>query len=175
MNLFEVTGQWGHFETNKSCWIRLYASISSKIKNTQNISSKTVHSVFTSKFISHYLYLLFIIFIIYLQSPATVFFTTGTTYRTTGSSVKSTSGITFVGKCRWLVYLICLTYTLFFIKQFYKNKSLGFGKNLRASQEQNRVCCPAEHKNNVSRLAIYKIIRTEHQNRAWLSLILYCM
>ena len=43
------------------------------------------------------------------------------------------------------------------------------------SIEQSQACCPAEHKNKVSRLTISKIIRTEHQNSSWLSLILYCM
>ena len=56
----------------------------------------------------------------------------------------------------------------------YKNKSFGFGKELRISYEQSQACCPAEHKNKVSRLAISKVM-TEHQNRAWLSLILYCI
>ena len=33
----------------------------------------------------------------------------------------------------------------------------------------------AKHKSKVSRKAIIKIIRTKHQKRVWLSLILYCM
>ena len=48
-------------------------------------------------------------------------------------------------------------------KQFYKIKSLDFGKkNLSTT----------EHKNKVSSLTILKIIKTKHQNRASLSLIL---
>ena len=31
----------------------------------------------------------------------------------TGSFVKPLTGVTFVDKCPWLVYMICLTYTLF--------------------------------------------------------------
>ena len=59
-------------------------------------------------------------------------------------------------------------YTLFFLQeQFYKNKSLGFGKKL----EQNQACCPTEHNKKVSRTAILKIITTKHQNRSWLSFI----
>lgn len=37
------------------------------------------------------------------------FSTTSTSYLTTGLSVKSRSGVTFVDKCIWLVYMICLT------------------------------------------------------------------
>ena len=59
-----------------------------------------------------------------------------------------------------------------------KSKSLDFGNNnkkkLRTSLEQSQACCPTEHKNKVSRLAILKIIRAK-QSKAWLSLILYCM
>ena len=63
----------------------------------------------------------------------------------------------------------------FLQQQFYKDKSLDFGKKkFRRSQEQSQACCPTEQKNKVSRLPILKILRTKHQNRAWLSLILYC-
>ena len=66
--------------------------------------------------------------------------------------------------------------TLFFYKNsFIKTKALALVKKLRTNLEQSRACCPTEHKNKVSGLAISKIMRTEHQNRAWLSLILYCM
>ena len=54
---------------------------------------------------------------------------------------------------------------------FYRSKSLGFGKKLRIRYEQSQACCPTEHKNKVFRPTISKIM-TEHQNRAWLSLIL---
>ena len=46
---------------------------------------------------------------------------------------------------------------------------------LELEREREREREREEYKNKVSRLAISKIIRTEHQNRAWLSLILYCM
>ena len=65
---------------------------------------------------------------------------------------------------RRLNYFFEIFCTLF----FYKNKSLGFSK------EQSQACCPAEHKNKVSMLAISKTM-AKHQNRAWLSLILYCI
>ena len=55
-----------------------------------------------------------------------------------------------------------------------QEQKLRFGKELRISYEQSQACCPAEHKNKVSKLAISKVM-TEHQNRAWLSLILYCI
>ena len=50
------------------------------------------------------------LFIIYLQLSTKIFRTIGT-YWTTGSYVKSASGLTFVGKCKcpWLVHMICLT------------------------------------------------------------------
>ena len=79
--------------------IRLYGSISEDTKTILNISSKTVHEVFTPKFICNYLYLLFIIFSIYLQSSTKIFSTTGTSYWTTGSSVNWIEGVTFVVKC----------------------------------------------------------------------------
>ena len=41
-------------------------------------------------------------------------------------------------------------------------------------QAENKVRL-AEHKSKVSSLAIFKIIRTKHQNRAWLLLLLSCM
>ena len=55
-----------------------------------------------------------------------------------------------------------------------RTKALIWEKNLGTALEQSQACCPTEHKNKVSRLAIHKL-RTIHQNRAWLSLILYCM
>ena len=58
---------------------------------------------------------------------------------------------------------------------FIRTKALVLAKNLRTNQEQSQACCPAEHKNKVSKFAISKIIRAEHQNRVWLSLILQCM
>ena len=49
-------------------------------------------------------------FIIYFQSSTKVFSTTGTSHRMTFSYVNSITGVTFVGKCPWLVYMICLTH-----------------------------------------------------------------
>ena len=54
-------------------------------------------------------------------------------------------------------------------------KDLVLAKNLRTSSEQSQACYSAEHKNKVPRLAISKIIRTEHENRAWLLLKMCCM
>ena len=66
--------------------------------------------VFTSKFTCNNLYLLFVvIFTIYLQSSTILFSITGRSHWMTGSFVKSITGVTFVGKCSWLV---CLTYCL---------------------------------------------------------------
>ena len=48
--------------------------------------------VFTSKFISNNLYLLFVIFIIYLHSFAKIFPAIGISHRMTGSSLKSITG-----------------------------------------------------------------------------------
>ena len=67
-------------------------------------------------------------------------------------------------------------YTLFYKNNFLRAKFLVLVKNLRTNEEQSQACCPAGHKNKVSRLAISKIIKTEHQNRTHLSfIILYCM
>ena len=51
-------------------------------------------------------------------------------------------------------------------------KAMILAKKLRTSQEQSKACCPAEHKKKVSTLGILKILRTKHQNRAWLLLML---
>ena len=65
---------------------------------------------------------------------------------------------------------------LFFYKSnFIRRKALIFEKKLRTSWEQSQAYCPTEHKNKALRLVILKIIRTKHQSRARLSLILYCM
>ena len=62
-----------------------------------------------SLFVSNNLYLLFVIFIIYLCNLKTkVFSTTGTSHWMTDLSVKSITGVTFAGKCPWLMYMICL-------------------------------------------------------------------
>ena len=65
--------------------------------------------VFTSKLICNNLNLL-VIFIIYLQSATKVF---RLTHWVTGSSVKSITGRTFISKCPWLVYTICVTFSFF--------------------------------------------------------------
>ena len=44
-----------------------------------------------------------------------VFSTTGTSHLMTGSSVKSIAEVTFLGKCLWLMYIICLTLFSFFV------------------------------------------------------------
>ena len=69
-----------------------------------------------------------------------------------------------------------LKYILFFYKNnFMITKALVWVKKLRTNKEQNQACCPAERKNKVSRLAISNMVRTQNQNRACLSLILYFM
>ena len=73
-------------------------------------------------------------------------------------------------KCGDFFTIFSKSSTLF----FNKNKSLGFGIKIRISSEQSKACCPAEHKNKVSRLAISKIM-IEHQNRAYVSLRVYCI
>ena len=40
--------------------------------------------------------------------------------------------------------------------------------------EKSQICCPIERKNKVIKLAVLKkMMRAKHQNRAWLSVILY--
>ena len=58
-------------------------------------------------------------------------------------------------------------------EKFYKNKTLGLGKKFKNKIRTKPGLLSAEHKNKVSRVAISKIIGTEHQERASLSLILY--
>ena len=68
--------------------------------------------------------------------------------------------------------------TLFFIykNNFIRTKALVLAKNLKlTTQEQIQGCCPAEHMSKVFRLAISQMIRTEYQNRAWVSLVFYFM
>ena len=51
----------------------------------------------------------------------------------------------------------------FFKEQLYKNKSLDFGeKKLKQAKSKVKLCCPTEHKNKVSKLAILKIIGTKY-------------
>ena len=57
---------------------------------------------------------------------------------------------------KWGDLIIFSKYSTLF---WYKNKSLSFGKKLRISKEQSQACCPAEHKNKVSRLAISKVTK----------------
>ena len=54
-------------------------------------------------------------------------------------------------------------------------KPLILAKKRKIKNKARNKVRHAEHNSKVSRLAILKIIRTKHQNRAWLSLILYCM
>ena len=74
-----------------------------------------------------------------------------------------------------LSYVLVQIHSFFYKDNFIRTKALVLVKNLRTSQEQSQACCPAEHENKVSRLAVSKIIRAEHQNRTWLPLMLYCM
>ena len=66
-----------------------------------------------------------------------------------------------------------LTCTLF----FYKNKSLDLSKKIKNKlrPKLDILSHRVPRDNKVPRLAILKIIRKKHQNRAWLSLVLYCM
>ena len=51
----------------------------------------------------------------------------------------------------------------FFKEQLYKNKSLDLGeKKLRQAKNKVKLCCPTEHKNKVSKLAILKTIGTKY-------------
>ena len=70
---------------------------------------------------------------------------------------------------------LCRLHSFCYERNFIRAKVLILARNLRTSEEESQACCPTEQKNKVSSLAILKIIRTKHQNRAWLSLILYCM
>ena len=65
--------------------------------------------------------------------------------------------------------------TLFFYKNnFIRTKALILGKKYEQGKNKARLSVP-QNIRAVSRLAILKIIRTKRQNKAWLSLILYCM
>ena len=62
------------------------------------------------------------------------------------------------------------------MNNFRRTKALILAKNLRTSSEQITMCCPTEHKNKLSRLAIVKIIGTDEQSEQSLAVtILYCM
>ena len=63
-------------------------------------------------------------------------------------------------------------YTLFCKNNFIRTKALILVKKLGTSYEQSQVCCTIEHKNRVSRLAIFRI-KKKHQDRARLPLILH--
>ena len=66
--------------------------------------------LFASKFISNDLFLLFSIFIIYLQSSTKVICAIEISHWMAGSSVKSIRGINFFFKFPWLVYITFQTY-----------------------------------------------------------------
>ena len=73
-------------------------------------------------------------------------------------------------------------YTLFCENNFIRTKALILVKKLGTSYEQSQVCCTIEHKNRVSRLAIFKIkkknIRTELGCRLYCTknwLLLMCL
>ena len=70
-------------------------------------------------------------------------------------------------------HLANMGYTPFFFYQnnLIRTKASIFAKKIKKKlRTQSLVCCPTEHKNKVPRPAILKIIRTKHQNRAWLPL-----
>ena len=49
INALELKSQWGHSGTKKSCWIRIFASISYKTNTMHKISSKKVYKRRTLK------------------------------------------------------------------------------------------------------------------------------
>ena len=80
---------------------------------------------------------------------------------------------TFFGGMITKVFCISLPLTtlLFYKNNFITTKVLILGeKKLKTSSGQSQACPPSEHKNKVPMLVILKIIRTKHQNSAWLSL-----
>ena len=85
-----------------------------KLKLWAKLVPRQYMIVVTSKFICNNLYLLIVaIFMIYLQWFTKVSSTTETSQRMTGSSIKSVTGETFIGKCPWLVGLT--EFFLFFL------------------------------------------------------------
>ena len=133
VNPLKLSSQWDHSGTNKSGWIRLAIcfiifdeSICFNFLRKLKLCKMLVpRQCIMSKFISHYLYLLFIIFIIYWESPAFFFSAIGTSYGTTGSSGKSIRG-NFCSKGPWLVYFICLTYCFTFFSVHFLTSLLVF-------------------------------------------------
>lgn len=69
-----------------------------KLKLCTKLVSRQYMKAFASKFIYNNLCLFL---------NATVFSTTGASHWISGSSVKSITGVTFGGKCPWLMYMIC--------------------------------------------------------------------
>ena len=98
MNPLELRGQRSKSGINKSSRVR-YASISEETKSRQKVVPRQYIKEFASECICNNLYMLVSIFIIYLQSSAKVFSAVETLQRITGSSVKSITGVTSVGKC----------------------------------------------------------------------------
>ena len=70
-----------------------------------------------------------------------------------------------------LSFAIMYIYFFLYKNNFMRTKPFNLAKKIK-NKAKNKVR-HAEHKSKVSRLAILKIIRAKHQNRAWLSLILY--
>ena len=83
----------------------------------------------------------------------------------TGSYKKKQNRCEDVYRCE--VQVMRLNYFSKFFSLFFliRTKVLVLVKNLRISSEQRQTCCLTEHKNKVSRLAIFKIM-TEYHNRA---------
>ena len=70
---------------------------------------------------------------------------------------------------------IMYIHSIFFKRNFMRAKPLILAKERKIKNKAKNKVRHAEHNSKVLRLAILKIIRAKHQNRAWLSLILYCM
>ena len=66
----ELTGQSGHSGTNKSDWLQLSASIFEETKLETKLAIKYLHQ----NILQPFLCIIFIIFIIYLESSKNVFF-----------------------------------------------------------------------------------------------------
>ena len=71
-------------------------------------------------------------------------------------------------------FLRILVHSFFYKNNFIRTKALILGKRYEQGKNKARLSVP-QNIRAVSRLAILKIIRTKRQNKAWLSLILYCM
>ena len=95
-------------------------------KISSKIAYESIHkNVFPKTYLFNLLYLLFVIFIIYLQSSTKVFSTTGTSHWMTGSSFKSITGlflwINGPERCTWfpdILSFFFLTSLLVFLNSY---------------------------------------------------------